>query len=192
MKSLIKTLLNKYLVEHTLDEAVPMGHFNDRVIERVLNIKEITLGHGYYLPNLQKEIQDKWIIEQIKNKVSEKIKEVINKEYPINNGVCVLVPLGPILVKPPKGQSVDILIAALGYIGKDYYISIYDNRMPTIVLSDPNIGNNRSPEAQLNAHMYNNIKNNWPVNKEESFIDTSFNTPIIIKMVELRNTIVKT
>lgn len=188
---MIKELLRKYLLKHSLNEAVAMKHFTERVFERVDNIREIKLGHGYYLPNVPIETQNAWIINQIKEIIKLKIKHVLYKDYPIDNGVCVLVPLGKILVKPVKGQSTSIIISSSGFIGSDYYMSIYDNRVPTIVLADPSIHNNSSHENQLSAHIRNTIDNKWPVNKEASFIDASFDTPIIIKMAELRDSLAK-
>ena len=184
---MIKELLRKRLLEYALDEARPMGHFKDRVFERITNIREIKLGHGYYLPDIPKETQDAFIIKKIKETIKQKIDAVLNKDYPINNGVCVLVPLGKILVKPIKGQSTEILIVASGYIGSDYYMSIYDNRVPTVVLADPNIKNNESPEAQLKAHIRNTLENKWPANIPASFVDKSFDTPLVIRMSELRD-----
>lgn len=184
---MIKQLLRKHLLEYTLDEAKPMVHFKERVFERVGNIREIKLGQGYYLPDIPIDEQNTWIIKKIRKEVDAKIKSVLDKDYPINDGVCVLVPLGQILVKPVKGQSTEILIMASGFVGKDYYMSIYDNRVPTVVLADPKIRANSSNETKLEAHIKNSLENNWPVNREESFIDTSFDSPIIIRMIELRD-----
>jgi hypothetical protein len=191
---MIKQLLRKHLLEYKIDESQPMIHFKDRVFERITNIREIQLGHGYYLPFelASKEVQDAWIIKEIKESVNLKVNQVLQKDYPIDNGVCVLVPLGKILVKPLKGQSVDILLTASGFVGSDYYMSIYDNRVPTIVLADPKIRANANHESQLAAHIKNSIDNKWPVNYEASFIDISFDTPIIIRMSKLRDELSKT
>ena len=189
---MIKDLLRKYIVEYAIDEAKPMGHFKDRVFERLEYIQGIEMGHGYYLPNIPIDEQNRWIIKQIRKAMNEKIKGVLAKDYPSNDGVCVLVPLGKISVKPVKGQSTEILIKASGFIGTDYYMSIYDNRVPTIVLADPKVPANASNETKLQAHIKNTIVNKWPVNKEESFIDTTFDTPLVIRMTELRDEFAKT
>src|ERR1035438_7018771 len=158
MKVFIRVLLREMLAE-----AEPTGHFDDRVSEVVDDIVSIQLPPAIYLPNIPKETQDAWIINQIKEKVKGKIKNIIVKVYPDGNGsgICSVVPLGLIKVQPINGNPVNALITARkkegvmrGYF---YYVTIYDNRMPTIVLSDPNIPANSSPGNQLQAHIKNNI-----------------------------------
>lgn len=186
---MVKELLRKYLFEYMIDEAVPMGHFKDRVKEIVGDIKSIELPANVYLPNIAKEIQDAWIISQIKAKLLAKISAEA-KEYPTTRGSCVLVPMGIIKLQPIKGNPTNILITAQKkegtMTGFSYYITIYENRMPTIVLADPKLAANSSIGAQLKAHINNTIKNHWPVSNEESFIDKSFMDNIIIQMSDFK------
>jgi len=51
-------------------------------------------------------------------------------------------------------------------------------------LADPKIPANKSPHLQLQAHMHNNIKNGWPVNKERSYVDKSFMDNIVVNMAD--------
>jgi len=187
---MLKQLVRKYLLEYMIDEAVPMGHFKDRVKEVIGDIQSIQLPPNIYLPNVPQEVQDAWIISQIKAKMLAKINAVEAKDYPTTRGSCVLVPLGIIKVQPIKGNPTNILITAKRkegtMTGFSYYITIYENRMPTIVLADPKIRANSSIGAQLQAHIDNTVKNNWPVNKEKSFIDKSFIDNIIIPMSEFK------
>ncbi len=183
---MLKQLVRKYLLEYMIDEAVPMEHFNDRVKEVIGNIQSIQLPPNVYLPNVPQEVQDAWIISQIKAKMLAKINAVEAKDYPMTRGSCVLVPLGFIKLQPIKGKPINIIITAkrkeVTMKGFSYYITIYENRMPTIVLADPKISANSSIGAQLQAHIDNTIKNGWPVNKKTSFIDKSFIGSIIISM----------
>jgi hypothetical protein len=162
---MIKDLLKKYLLEY-ITEADPMAHFNDRVNEVVNDIIGIQLPANVYLPNASKETQDAWIISQLQAKLKDKINAVIATDYPIGKkgkeGICVLVPLGMVKVQPVKGNPVTAVVTAQRKedvkSGLSYYIGIYDNRMPSIVLADPKIPANRSPHLQLQAHIDNNLK----------------------------------
>jgi hypothetical protein len=190
---MIKDLLKKYLLEY-ITEADPMVHFNDRVNEVVNDIIGIQLPANVYLPNAPKETQDAWIISQLQAKLKDKINAVIATDYPIGKkgkeGICVLVPLGMVKVQPVKGNPVTAVVTAQRKedvkSGLSYYIGIYDNRMPSIVLADPKIPANRSPHLQLQAHIDNNLKNGWPVNKERSYVDKSFMDNIVINMSDFK------
>jgi hypothetical protein len=187
---MIKDLLRKYLMERMVDEAVPMGHFKDRMKEVVDDIVSVQLPDNVYLPNVPRETQDAWIISQIKSKLYSKVAAVEAKDYPTSRGSCVLVPLGIIKLQPVKGNPTNIMITAQRKedvkSGFSYYITVYENRMPTIVLADPKNPNNSSVGNQLNAHVANTIKNGWPVSKDKSFVDKSFMDNIIIKMGEFK------
>ena len=190
---MIKDLLKKYLLEY-ITEADPMVHFNDRVNEVVNDIIGIQLPANVYLPNASKETQDAWIISQLQAKLKDKINAVIATDYPIGKkgkeGICVLVPLGMVKVQPVKGNPVTAVVTAQRKedvkSGLSYYIGIYDNRMPSIVLADPKIPANRSPHLQLQAHIDNNLKSGWPVNKERSYVDKSFMDNIVINMSDFK------
>jgi hypothetical protein len=190
---MIKDLLKKYLLEY-ITEADPMGHFNNRVNEVVNDIIGIQLPANVYLPNAPKETQDAWIISQLQAKLKDKINAVIATDYPIGKkgkeGICVLVPLGMVKVQPVKGNPVTAVVTAQRKedvkSGLSYYIGIYDNRMPSIVLADPKIPANRSPHLQLQAHIDNNLKSGWPVNKERSYVDKSFMDNIVINMSDFK------
>lgn len=190
---MIKDLLKKYLLEY-ITEADPMAHFNDRVNEVVNDIIGIQLPANVYLPNASKETQDAWIISQLQAKLKDKINAVIATDYPIGKkgkeGICVLVPLGMVKVQPIKGNPVTAVVTAQRKedvkSGLSYYIGIYDNRMPSIVLADPKIPANRSPHLQLQAHIDNNLKSGWPVNKERSYVDKSFMDNIVINMSDFK------
>jgi hypothetical protein len=190
---MIKDLLKKYLLEY-ITEADPMAHFNDRVNEVVNDIIGIQLPANVYLPNASKETQDAWIISQLQAKLKDKINAVIATDYPIGKkgkeGICVLVPLGMVKVQPVKGNPVTVVVTAQRKedvkSGLSYYIGIYDNRMPSIVLADPKIPANRSPHLQLQAHIDNNLKSGWPVNKERSYVDKSFMDNIVINMSDFK------
>lgn len=184
---MIKELLRKYLLEHQLYEAEPTGHFGDRVNEVINNIVSIQIPPTAYLSNIPKEKQDAWIISQIQTQLRGKINAVKEKQYPEGNtGICVLVPLGLIKIQSINGSQSNIIITAKrteGLMsGFNYYIAIYDNRMPSIVLADPKNPNNSSPGNQLLAHMNNNIKRGDKVNKAKSFVDKSFMSNIVIDM----------
>ena len=187
---MLKQLVRKYLLEYIIDEAVPMGHFKDRVKEVIGDIKSIQLPLGIYLPNVPKETQDAWIISQIKSKLLSKITDVEAKDYPTTRGSCILVPLGIVKLQPVKGNPVNILITAQRkeglMTGFSYYITIYENRMPTIVLADPKNPNNSSVGNQLLAHLKNTADNGWPVVRDKSFIDKTFMDNIIIQMSEFK------
>jgi len=89
-------------MEHMVDEAVPMGHFKDRMKEVVDDIVSIQLPDNVYLPNVPKATQDAWIISQIKSKLYAKVSAVEMKDYPTSRGSCILVPLGIIKLQPVK------------------------------------------------------------------------------------------
>ena len=187
---MIKELVRKHLLEYVLTEAVPMGHFKERVDEVIDNIVSIQLPPNFYIPSVPKETQDAWIIGQIQSRIKAKIDEVISKEYPIGKGskegICVLVPLGMIKVQPLKGNPTNVLITAErkeGQItGLSYYVAIYDNRMPTLVLADPKIPANSSIGNQLQAHIKNTENSGWRINRNDSYIDKSFIDNIVISM----------
>jgi len=183
---MIKELLRKYLLERMVDEAVPMAHFRDRMREVVDDIVSIQLPDNVYLPNVPKATQDAWIISQIKSKLYAKVSAVEMKDYPTSRGSCILVPLGIIKLQPVKGNPVNIMITARRKedvkSGFSYYITVYENRMSTIVLADPKNPNNSSVGNQLQAHIQNTIKNGWPVAKDKSYIDKAFMDNIIIQM----------
>lgn len=190
---MIKELLKKYLLEY-ITEADPMGHFNDRVNDVVDSIISVQIPANVYLPNVPKETQDAWIISQLQEKLKVKIAAVTATDFPIGKkagqGICVLVPLGMIKVQPVKGNPVTAVVTAQRKEdvrnGISYYIGIYDNRMPSLVLADPTIAANKSPHLQLQAHMHNNIKNGWPVNKEKSYVDKTFMDNIVINMADFK------
>lgn len=190
---MIKELLKKYLLEY-ISEADPMGHFNDRVSEVVEDIVSISMPPNVYVAGASKEEQDAWVISQIQNKLKEKINTLIATDFPIgkgkNQGICVLVPLGMIKVQPLKGNPVTITVTAKRKedfkSGISYYVGIYDNRMPSLVLADPNVAANKSPHLQLQAHMNNNLKNGWPVNKERSYVDKSLIDNIVVNMADFK------
>ena len=171
-----------------------MGHFNDRVSEVVDDIISVTIPGNVYLPTAPKETQDAWIISQLQEKLKAKINEVIATDYPIGKkgkeGICVLVPLGMVKVQPVKGNPVTAIVTAKRKedikSGVSYYIGIYDNRMPSLVLADPKIAANRSPHLQLQAHIDNNLRNGWPVNRERSYVDKTFMDNIVINMADFK------
>lgn len=184
MKSFIKVLLREMLVE-----ADPMSHFKKRVNEVLYNIQSIQLPEDVYLPNIPKETQDAWIIKQIQSKVQAKINAIINKDYPIG-GSCVLAPLGIIKVQPLKGSPVNVMITVKRLEdvkrGMSYYVTIYDNRLPTLVLADPSYTSNSSPENQLQAHIKNTVKGGYTYNKDKSFVEESFKNDIIIPISQFK------
>ncbi len=169
-------------------EADPQGHFKDRVKDRLDGIDSIEIPSNVYLPDISKDVQDKWIINQInqiKKTLLTKIDAVLAKEYPnkgkLREGICVLVPLGFITIKPIIGGTVKIKINTKeNKTGNSYNISIYDNRATTFTLDDPNHSIGRTLQDQLKSHMYNNEKNGWRVNEKESYVDKSFMTSIVI------------
>ena len=180
MKEFIRVLLREMLAE-----AVPTGHFNDRVKERITNIQSIVVPPNCYQPNVPKETQDQYLIKQIQEKVLAKVQAVIDKTYPagkkLETGICAIVPLGLIKIQPPIGLPIKVTINAEGGVtGQSYYIGIYDNRMPSIVLADPKIPANHSIGGQLEAHMKNNEREGHEVNRAKSFIDKSFMSDIIL------------
>lgn len=190
---MIKQLLRKYLTEHInqmVDEAVPMIHFKDRVTEVISDIQSIQLPLQAYIPSIPKETQDAWIISQIKTKLNAKVQAVTDKDYPLTRGSCVLVPLGIVKVQPLKGMPVTVLVTAKrkeGLLtGFSYYITIYENRMPTIVLADPKIPANSSIGNQFIAHLKNTETNGWPVNRDKSFTDKTFMDNIVINMADFK------
>lgn len=183
---LIKELLRGYLLTHQLNESAPMAHFKERVDEVLYTIESIEIPSTCYLPNIPKEAQDAYVITQIQEQVQLKIDMVINKDYPSEGGVCVLVPLGLIKVQPISGPAYNVMIKANRHgeikVGHNYNVGVYDNRLPTLLLPDPKHPNNSSPGKQLQAHIDNTIKSGYPVNKGKSFIDKSFMNSIIIQM----------
>jgi hypothetical protein len=187
---MLKQLVRQRLLEYMIDEAVPMGHFKDRVKEVIGDIQSIQLPPAVYIPNVPKETQDAWIISQIKSKMLAKISQVEAKDYPTTRGSCILVPLGIIKLQPLRGNPTNILITAQRKEGTmsgfSYYIALYENRMPTIVLADPKIPANSSIGNQLNAHLKNTEANGWPVNRDKSSIDKSFMDNIVINMAEFK------
>ncbi len=182
---MIKALLRKHLLEHSLLEADPMGHFKERLNEVLYSIVNIQIPPAFYLPNIPKEKQDAWIISQIQTKIQAKVDAIIAKDYPIG-GSCVLVPLGMIKVQPIKGNPSNVLITAKrkeGLItGMSYYAAIYDNRLPTLVLADPKNPNNSSIGNQLQAHIKNTLDGGYRVNKDKCFIDKTFMDNLLIPM----------
>jgi hypothetical protein len=184
MKLFIKQLLREMLIE-----AVPMGHFHDRVKEVLYDIQSIQIPSNYYLPNVPKEAQDAWIVKQIQTQIQAKLNAIIAKDYPVG-GSCVLAPLGLIKIQPIKGNPANILVTAQrkeGLMnGYSYYVTIYDNRLPTLVLADPKIPANSSPGNQLQAHIKNTIDGGYRYVKEKSFIDKNFMDNIIIQMSQFK------
>ena len=190
---MIKELLKKYLLEY-ITEADPMGHFNDRYSEVIEDIIDVTIPDNVYVPSATKEAQKAWIISQIQEQLKEKIEKIKATDYPIGKktgtGICVLVPLGMIKVQPLKGNPVTAIVTARREkdikSGISYYIGIYDNRMPTLVLADPSIASNKSPQLQLQAHMTNNMKSGYQVNKEKSYVDKAFMDNILVNMADFK------
>lgn len=187
---MLKQLVRKYLLEYVIDEAVPMGHFNDRIKEVIGNIQSIQIPANCYLPNIPQEVQDAWIISKIKSKLYSKISQIEMKDYPTKRGSTILVPLGIIKLQPVKGNPVNIIITAQRkegtMTGFSYYVTVYENRIPTIVLADPKIAANSSIGNQFQAHIANTIKNGWPYDKNSSSIDKSFMDNIVINMSEFK------
>lgn len=171
-----------------VDEAVPMGHFKDRMKEVIGDIISIQLPDNVYLPNIPKETQNAWIISKIKSKLYAKISQIEMKDYPTKRGSTILVPLGIIKLQPVKGNPVNIMITAQRkegtMTGFSYYVTVYENRMPTIVLADPKLAANSSVGNQFQAHVANTVKNGWPYDKNTSSIDKSFMDNIVINMAE--------
>jgi hypothetical protein len=192
---MVKELLRKYLVEFEVDEALRTQHFDDREKEVVDNIVDITLPNNVYLPNVPIEQQKAWIIQQIQKALKVKINAVVSKTYPkgkgLNLGVCSVAPLGMIKLQPLKGLPINILVTAQrkeGLIsGYSYYITIYDDRLPSLVLADKNNKLTQTPAGQLQAHMDNNIKRGDAVNKKSSFIDKSFIDNIVINLSDFQS-----
>ena len=91
-----------------------------------------------------------------------------------------------IKVQPIKGNPVNVLITARKkegiMTGMSYYVTIYDNRLPTLVLADPKNPNNSSVGNQLQAHITNTIKGDYKVNKAKCFIDKDFMSNLVIPM----------
>lgn len=185
---MLKQLVRKYLLEYMVDEAVPMGHFKDRMKEVIGDIISIQLPDNVYLPNIPKETQNAWIISKIKSKLYAKISQIEMKDYPTKRGSTILVPLGIIKLQPVKGNPVNIMITAQRkegtMTGFSYYVTVYENRMPTIVLADPKLAANSSVGNQFQAHVANTVKNGWPYDKNTSSIDKSFMDNIVINMAE--------
>jgi hypothetical protein len=186
---MIKDLFRKYLLEYMVDEAVPMTHFKERVNEVLYDIQSIQIPDTYYLPNIPKETQDAWIIKQIQEGIQPKINDIIAKDYPVG-GSCVLAPLGMVKVQPIKGNPVNVLITAQKKEGLtsgiSYYVTIYDNRLPTLVLADPKIASNSSAGGQLQAHIKNTIAGGYRYTREKSFVDSAFAGNIVIKMSDFK------
>ena len=186
---MIKDLLRKHLFEY-VDEATRTTHFNKREKEVVDDIVDVTIPPNMFLPNVNVDIQKKWIIGEIQKALKSKIELITTKDYPIgtgfNLGICSIAPLGMIKLQPLNGNAVNILITAQraeGLIsGYAYYVTIYDDRLPSIVLVDKNNPLTQTPMGQLQAHMMNNIKRGDNVNKKASFIDKTFMGNIIINM----------
>ena len=188
-----KELVKKYLLEY-INEADPMGHFYDRYSEVIEDIIDVTIPDNVYVLGAPKETQKVWIISKIEEQLKEKIEKIKNTDYPIGKkkgtGICVLVPLGMIKVQPLKGNPVTAIITAKREedirTGISYYIGIYDNRMPSVVLADPNVAANRSIHSQLQAHMTNNMNSGYQVNKEKSDVDKSFMDNIVVNMADFK------
>lgn len=180
MKVFIKQLLYEMLAEST-----PMGHFKTRMNEVLYNIQSIEIPDNVYIPNIPKEKQDEWIIKQIQTKLQSKVDAIIAKDYPIG-GSCVVVPLGLIKLQPLKGNPVNVLVIAKRddglKSGMSYYVTVYDNRLPSIVLADPKNPNNSSVGNQLQAHIKNSINGGYRYNRDKSFVDKSFMDNIIIQI----------
>ena len=182
---MIKNLLRKHLLEY-VNEAMPMDHFNDRVVDVIDNIVSVDIPEGFYIPNIPTIDQDNWIISQIQAQLKAKIQKVIDTDYPENNGVCVVVPLGIILIKSLQGKRFKVLVTVQRKTdtvkGMSYYITIYDNRIPSIILAHMNNPQTNNPNGQLKAHINNNKRGGWSINVEESFIDDSLTNVILIDM----------
>lgn len=183
---MIKELLRKHLLEHAIEEAEAMNHFNQRVDEVLYSISNVKIPDSVYLPNIPKEDQDDYIMRTIQDEMQEKINQVLAKDYPVG-GSCVVAPLGHITIQPLKGVPVKPLIYAVKgksstVYGVSYYISIYDNRATSLVLANPNYPENRSSGGQLLAHIRNAVKNGYKHNRDKSFVDNEFNTPLVIPM----------
>ena len=185
---MLKQLVRKHLLEYMVDEAVPMGHFKDRIKEVIGDIQLIQLPDNVYLPNIPRATQDAWIISKIKSKLYAKVSQIEMKDYPTKRGSTILVPLGIIKLQPVKGNPVNIMITAQRkegtMTGFSYYVTVYENRMPTIVLADPKLAANSSVGSQFQAHIANTVKNGWPYDKTSSFIDKSFIDNIVINIAE--------
>jgi len=184
-----KDLLRKYLLEY-VDEATRTTHFNKREKEVVDTIVDVTIPNDMFLPNVDIELQKKWIINEIQKVLKGKIDQIIGKNYPIgkgaNLGICAVAPLGMIKLQPLKGNPVNILITAKRFegliSGYSYYVTVYDDRLPSIVLVDKNNPLNQTPMGQLQAHINNNLNRGDNVNQKASFIDKSFMGNIIVNI----------
>jgi hypothetical protein len=183
---MIKELLRKHLLEHAIEEAEAMNHFNQRVDEVLYTISMVKVPETVYVPNVPKEDQDDYIMRTIQDEMQEKINSVLAKKYPVG-GSCIVAPLGQITIQPLKGAPVRPLIYAVKgekstVYGVSYYVSIYDNRATSLVLANPNYPENKSSGGQLLAHIRNAQQNGYKYNRDKSFVDTEFNTPLVIPM----------
>lgn len=187
---MLKALVRKHLLEYMVNEAVPMEHFKDRFKDVVKNVVALHMPDTAYLPNVPKEAQDSWIATQIRDRVTAKVKAIETKDYPTDRGSCVLVPLGLLKVQPIHGSLVNVLVTAErkenNVTGMAYYVTIYQNRIPTIVLADHHLPANSSVGNQFHAHLVNTEKSGYTVDRNKSFIDKSFMDHIVIKMSEFK------
>ena len=118
--------------------------------------------------------------------MQDRINKVLAKNYP-TGGSCIVAPLGHIIIQPIKGAPIRPLIYAVKgekslIYGFSYYVSIYDNRATSLVLTNPNYPENKSSGGQLMAHIRNTVNSGYKINKEKSFVDNEFNKPLIIPM----------
>ena len=184
--NMVKELLRRYLHERMMIEAEAMNHFNDRVSEVLYKIYDIKIPEDFYLPNIDKETQNKYLIQTIQTETQKRIDEALAKDYPIG-GSAVVVPLGPIFIESEKGKKERPLIHAIKgeknkVFGVSYYVAVYDNRATSLVLANPNYPENKSAGGQLSAHIRNTVKSGYRYNKEKSYADTFLNNPLIIPM----------
>lgn len=180
--------MTKKDIKTMLKEAIPTKHFDERVDQVLLDIVNVEVPRDCLLRDVNVNKQKDYIIHCIANNITKKIDMVVKKRYPVG-GSCVLVPLGRIKIRSGRGQLKDVFIISKkdgGYTsGLDYYIPIYDNQMATLVLASPEVAANQNHDGQLEAHMRNVANKGFPVNMKLSYVDVSFNRPLIIDMVRM-------
>lgn len=192
---MLKELLREHLLEY-IDEAKGTKHFDERINDVINNIFDIYVSDRVFLPEIPVGTQKTWVKEQIKQLLKEKVRRVVDFDFPDGRelgkpGICIIVPLGKIKVKPINHRPINANILATRSrdvrTGDSYFLSVYDNRITTIVLADPTIASNQSTQHQLDGHIGLNKKDNWPVNVEDSYVDNRFSDPIVVDMSKFPN-----
>lgn len=191
---MLKELLREYLLEY-IDEAKGTKHFDERINDVINNIYDVYISERVYLPEIPVGTQKNWIKEQFKKLLKEKVRRVVDFDFPDGKdiekpGICIIVPLGKLKVKPVNHRPMNANILATRAkdvrTGDSYFLSVYDNRITTIVLADPTIASNQTPQHQLDSHIALNQRDGWPVNVGDSYIDNRFSDPIIVDMAQFQ------